>query len=196
MPVVNGDESANPSTIPVTSVTAIVDPGLVIFGGSNSAARGLLATLVVTSQPRQNEIRAISIECQYRGTTMANDDLLRHFYGGFVRLHILYHAAKENIYGIEMIRELKRHGYNMSPGTLYPILHDLRQSGYLVVEIEVVHGKRRKNYTITAKGRRLMENAKAKLRELFAEVIEDHDKLKEAKARRKPGRAISTRDTE
>jgi DNA-binding PadR family transcriptional regulator len=113
---------------------------------------------------------------------MASDELLRHFYGGFVRLHILYHAAKEKIYGIEMIRELKRHGYNMSPGTLYPILHYLEQSGYLVVEVEVVRGKRRKNYTITTKGRRLMDSAKAKLRELFAEVIEDHDKLREAKA--------------
>jgi DNA-binding PadR family transcriptional regulator len=113
---------------------------------------------------------------------MPGDELLRHFYGGFVRLHILYHAAKENIYGIEMIRELKRHGYTLSPGTLYPILHHLEQAGYLLSEIEVVRGKRRKNYRITKKGIRLMEKAKTKLRELFAEVIEDQGLMGEAKA--------------
>jgi hypothetical protein len=45
---------------------------------------------------------------------MGKDELLRHFYGGFVRLHILYHAAKEPICGVEMIEELKRHGYKLS----------------------------------------------------------------------------------
>lgn len=64
---------------------------------------------------------------------MASDELLRHFIGGFVRLHILNHAEKVAICGAEMIEELKRHGYDLSPGTLYPIVslafpisHDLR----------------------------------------------------------------------
>jgi hypothetical protein len=59
------------------------------------------------------------------------DDLLRHFFGGFVRLHILYHADKEPVCGVEMIDELKRHGYRLGPGTLYPILHHLEEAGYL-----------------------------------------------------------------
>jgi DNA-binding PadR family transcriptional regulator len=80
---------------------------------------------------------------------MGDDELIRHFFGGFVRLHILYHAAKEAICGIEMIEELHRHGYRLSPGTLYPILHHLEQAGYLTCEDAVVSGKRRKNYRIT-----------------------------------------------
>jgi len=112
------------------------------------------------------------------------DDLLKHFYGGFVRLHILYHAAKEEIYGVEMMEELRRHGYRMGPGTLYPILHDLETSGYLVSKDSIVRGKRRKNYRITRKGSKLMASAKARLRELFAEVIEHHDRLEES--RKKP----------
>lgn len=103
---------------------------------------------------------------------MAQNELLRYFYGGFVRLHILYHAANETICGVEMIEELKRHGYKMSPGTLYPILHHLEANGYLTSQDEILRGKRRKNYQITNKGRRLMHGAKAKLRELFSEVIE------------------------
>ena len=113
---------------------------------------------------------------------MKPDDLLKHFYGGFIRLHILYHAAKEPIYGVEMMEELRRHGYRMGPGTLYPILHDLQASGLLTVEAEVVRGKQRKNYRITRKGTRLMAAAKARLRELFHEVIEDHDAMKEARS--------------
>jgi len=109
------------------------------------------------------------------------DDLLKHFYGGFIRLHILYHAAKEEIFGVEMMRELRRHGYRMGPGTLYPILHDLEKSGYMTSTEAVVKGKRRKNYRITPKGARLMAAARERLRELFSEVIEHHDKLEESR---------------
>jgi len=46
-------------------------------------------------------------------------------YSGLIRLHILYHACKEPIFGAAISEELSRHGYNMSPGTLYPMLHGL-----------------------------------------------------------------------
>ena len=104
---------------------------------------------------------------------MGGDDLLKHFFGGFVRLHILHHAIIEPIYGIEMIEELGRHGYKLSPGTLYPILHGLAKSGYLTSEDEVVDGKRRKNYRATSKGEKLLRDAREKLRELFREVVEE-----------------------
>ena len=92
-----------------------------------------------------------------------------------MRLHLLYHADQEPIYGVEMIEELKRHGYNMGPGTLYPILHQLEKSGYLTSENVVVSGKRRKNYRITEAGRKVLAEARAKLRELVAEVIDRDD---------------------
>lgn len=111
---------------------------------------------------------------------MNADNLLRHFYGGFIRMHILYHAAKETIYGVEMMEELRRHGYRMGPGTMYPILHDLETRGLLTMDVEVVRGKQRKNYRITKKGSKLMAAAKVRLRELFREVIEDHDGMQEA----------------
>ena len=114
--------------------------------------------------------------------TMANDELIRHFFGGFVRLHILYHAAKEPICGVEMIEELGRHGYKLSPGTLYPILHHLEESGYVTCKESVVTGKRRKNYRITAKGKKLLGNAQGKLRELFSEVVEDRDRMREGRS--------------
>lgn len=107
---------------------------------------------------------------------MAGDDLLKHFFGGFVRLHILHHAIMEPIYGIEMIEELGRHGYKLSPGTLYPILHNLAEAGYLTSEDEVIDGKRRKNYRATKQGEKLLREARVKLRELFREVVEEEPK--------------------
>jgi PadR family transcriptional regulator PadR len=112
---------------------------------------------------------------------MKSDDLIRHFFGGFVRLHILYHAQKQSICGIEMIEELGRHGYRLSPGTLYPILHHLEEAGYVSCKGETVGGKRRKNYRITRKGQTLVVEARAKLRELFSELILDRDRMAKAK---------------
>src|ERR1039458_10522709 len=47
----------------------------------------------------------------------------RELYSGLIRLHVLHHAAEEPIFGLGMVEELARHGYRISPGTLYPLLH-------------------------------------------------------------------------
>ncbi|NGE67142.1 PadR family transcriptional regulator, partial [Escherichia coli] len=45
----------------------------------------------------------------------------RDLYAGLIRLHVLHHASHEAVYGLAMIEELSRHGYKLSPGTLYPL---------------------------------------------------------------------------
>ena len=99
--------------------------------------------------------------------------LTRMFFGGFVRMHVLYHAAREPVFGVEMMEELARHGYDVGAGTLYPILHQLEEAGYLVSHTEVVSGKQRKYYRATPEGSLALEEAKAKLRELAKEVLLD-----------------------
>jgi DNA-binding PadR family transcriptional regulator len=99
------------------------------------------------------------------------------FFGGFVRLHILYHAAREPVFGVKMMDELRRHGYDVGAGTLYPMLHQLEEAGYLSVHTEVVAGKQRKYYRATAPGAAALEEAKAKLRELVSEVLRDKPPL-------------------
>src|SRR5207253_2864655 len=106
---------------------------------------------------------------------MADDAITRHFFNGFIRLHVLYHAAKEPTYGAEIAEELIRHGYRIGPGTLYPTLHLLEQLGYLRSRMEVVKGRRRKYYGATAAGKRVLREARHKLAELVTEVIEDQD---------------------
>jgi DNA-binding PadR family transcriptional regulator len=94
-------------------------------------------------------------------------------YGGLVRLHILYHASREPVFGLGIIEELGRHGYRLSAGTLYPMLHSLEEAGYLRSASHIVVGKMRRNYRITAKGRKALAAAKVKVTELFGELFED-----------------------
>ena len=98
--------------------------------------------------------------------------MLREFFLGFVKIHILYHAAEAPVYGMELIEELARHGYDISPGTLYPTLHRLHDQGYLVCESRVVGGRRRKYYTSTEKGDAALAEARHKIAELVGEVLE------------------------
>ena len=107
--------------------------------------------------------------------------LSRLFFAGFVRLHVLYHAAQEPICGVEIVAELGRHGYRLSPGTVYPVLHELERAGYLTGSPAVVSGKQRKYYEATAKGRDALAAAKDKLRELAAEVLESHKRRRPPK---------------
>src|SRR5439155_13315894 len=93
-------------------------------------------------------------------TSMADDAISRHFFNGFIRLHILYHAAKEPIFGAEITEELIHHGYRLSQGTLYPALHLLEEQGYLSSRSQIVGGKRRKYYQATAAGRRVLRQAR------------------------------------
>jgi len=99
--------------------------------------------------------------------------IVRDVFTSFVRVHVLHHAAKEPLFGVEMIEELGRHGYTLSPGTLYPILHGLEAAGLLTSSGKVVEGKARKYYKATAKGRRVLAEVKDKIRELIGEVLED-----------------------
>lgn len=94
-------------------------------------------------------------------------------YSGLIRLHILYHAAQEPIYGLWIIEELARHGYKLSPGTVYPILHDMEKAGYLISERREVEGRYRRVYAITPGGRQVLDEGKQKVRELFAELFEE-----------------------
>jgi len=95
----------------------------------------------------------------------------RDLYSGLIRLHVLHHATEEPIFGLGMIEELNRHGYRISPGSLYPLLHGLEKKGYLRAS-EQRNGKSlRKVYKATPLGRKALDAAKSKVRELFQELI-------------------------
>jgi DNA-binding PadR family transcriptional regulator len=97
----------------------------------------------------------------------------RFLYTGLIRLHVLHHAAQEPVYGLAMIKELGRHGYRLSAGTLYPILHGLERKGYLRSTRTRSGRSVRRTYRATAAGRRALRAARAKVSELFGELLSD-----------------------
>ena len=92
---------------------------------------------------------------------------------GFVKMHILYHASLEPVYGVWLRDELANHGYELSPGTLYPMLHNLEQAGLLEQEQRVVEGRVRKYYRATGAGRQVLREARIKAIELVNEMVEN-----------------------
>ena len=92
-------------------------------------------------------------------------------YAGLMRLHILHHAAEQVVCGVWVMEELRRHGYEISPGTLYPMLHGLERKGYLQSTKERVGKTMRRLYSITAEGESALSEAKVKVRELYGEII-------------------------
>jgi PadR family transcriptional regulator PadR len=96
--------------------------------------------------------------------------LSRDLFLGFIKLHILHHVGQKPVYGLWLIDELSEHGYRLSPGTLYPILRIMVLDGLLSSEYQVVEGKRRKYYRLTTKGRRALDEGRAKARELLEEI--------------------------
>jgi DNA-binding PadR family transcriptional regulator len=98
---------------------------------------------------------------------------MREFLRGAVQLHILHHAAEREIHGAWMSRELAEHGYEISPGTLYPTLHRLESEGLLSSRATVEQGHTRRVYKITAEGRRTLRQTRKALKELAEEVLDD-----------------------
>lgn len=98
--------------------------------------------------------------------------MVRSFRRGAVRLHVLHHAAAGEITGAWMAAELANHGYQISPGTLYPALHQLEDQGLLRSRETVADGRVVRCYEATDAGRVALEDLRDALRELAREVLE------------------------
>ena len=90
----------------------------------------------------------------------------------FWKVHILHHASEEPIHGQWILTELRRHGYEISPGTLYPLLNRMERLGWLRCKSDPEGGRRaRKDYRLTKQGQKVLELIKAQIKELHREVV-------------------------
>jgi PadR family transcriptional regulator, regulatory protein PadR len=119
-----------------------------------------------------------------------DNKMLRDFFLGFIKVQLLHHASREPVYGVWFIEELARHDYHLSPGTLYPLLHNLEATGYLEREDRVVDGKVRKYYAITPLGKEALSEARTKIHELVQEIMQTEPP---ARARRNATRRKATK---
>ena len=111
---------------------------------------------------------------------MEHQDLLV----GFVRMHVLHHAAEPGgLYGQWMIEELAEHGYEISTGTLYPLLHGMERKGYLKSYRKRSGRTYRRFYRATPLGKRALAIVRQRLHELFDEVAKkERRRKKQAKS--------------
>src|SRR4051812_3939178 len=105
----------------------------------------------------------MSISKPERKTALADRDL----YSGLIRLHVLHHAVEGPVFGLGMIEELARHGYRISPGSLYPLLQGLEKKGYLKSVTQREGKSLRRVYRATPLGRKALAASRSKVRELF-----------------------------
>jgi DNA-binding PadR family transcriptional regulator len=96
----------------------------------------------------------------------------------FWKVHILHHAGEEPIHGQWIITELRRHGYEISPGTLYPLLQRLVRRGWLNVTAQGAGRRSRKDYRLTSKGKAVLKHIRAQIQELYEEVVEENENQK------------------
>jgi PadR family transcriptional regulator PadR len=106
-------------------------------------------------------------------------DLSREILLSFWKVHILHHADEGPLHGHWMLMELRHHGYDISPGTLYPLLNRMERLGWLKCIANPRRGKRaRKDYRLTTEGRRVLEKLREQITELYDEVVADARKSK------------------
>ncbi len=92
----------------------------------------------------------------------------------FWKVHILHHAAEGPIYGQWMMSELRRHGYEISPGTLYPLLQRMERHGWLKrARSEGTGPRARKNYLLTGEGRKILRLVRKQVEEMHREVVRE-----------------------
>jgi len=128
-----------------------------------------------------------SVPCPPEASLKAatGDKILRDVFLGFIRIHVLHHAAEEPIFGQEMMEELERHGYEVSPGTIYPLLHSLEAAGLLRSRQELVDGRNRKYYRTTRAGNALLARLRSQVVELVHEVVPGRDSARPKALRRR-----------
>ncbi len=112
-------------------------------------------------------ISKTDIVCR-KGVKAAKREILLSFW----KVHILHHAGEQAVHGQWILTELRRHGYDISPGTLYPLLNRMQRLGWLRCKVAPGGGRRaRKDYRLTGEGQRVLGVIREQLKELHREVV-------------------------
>ena len=98
---------------------------------------------------------------------------------GFWKAHILHHAEEGPLHGHWMLTELREHGYDISPGTLYPLLQRMERLGWLKSKADPRAGLRaRRDYRLTPAGHKVLALVREQVRELHRELVSETKKKK------------------
>jgi PadR family transcriptional regulator, regulatory protein PadR len=102
---------------------------------------------------------------------LISQQIHRDFIQGMVKIFMLHQASLGPIYGNKMSKALRVLGYQISPGSLYPLLHTLEKSGLFHSRIRVFKGRLRRYYDLTEQGHLCLSALRQDLGELVETVI-------------------------
>jgi DNA-binding PadR family transcriptional regulator len=86
-----------------------------------------------------------------------NRGAVREIVLGLWKIHILHHASEGGVVGNHLLQELRQRGYDVSPGTLYPLLHRMERNGWLRSQTDDSGPKAPRSYELTAAGREILQ---------------------------------------
>lgn len=117
---------------------------------------------------------------------ISRQTILRNAVLGFMRVHVLHHCAEQQVCGLDMTEELRRHGFRVSPGTLYPMLNAMEDAGFLRSVRVIVGGRSRRYYRATRAGEVLLDELRGRVRELVEEILETRSPRGKSRRARSP----------
>lgn len=85
---------------------------------------------------------------------------------GFLSYLILWNLSKKNMTGAELAKEIeKRKGSKPSPGTIYPVLKELKDKG-------MISSDKNKVYSLTSEGKHELKKACSSFCRIFYDMKE------------------------
>jgi DNA-binding PadR family transcriptional regulator len=97
-------------------------------------------------------------------------------YSNLIHLYVLHHACCQPTFGLQIIEEVARLGYKLSPGTMYPLLDALEKKGPLRSKEVRTGGRVRRIYRATPAGRRAYVTAGEHVKRLLDVISEAETK--------------------
>ncbi|GAB4217716.1 MAG: hypothetical protein OHK0012_23230 [Synechococcales cyanobacterium] len=113
------------------------------------------------------------------------DYLSRAYWNGTIKMSL------SKFFILSVLHDQPMHGYDIAravalvtngccaptEGTIYPVLHDYEEGGYLTFTLQVVSGRERKVYALTEKGRAAFRVAVAAWMEITDSLLACRDRV-------------------
>jgi len=97
--------------------------------------------------------------------------MMHSFWQGILKFFVLHQAAQSPVYGGRLKKQLQDWDYDISPGSLYPMLHTLEKAMLLKSRVKIFKGRARKYYDITDEGRALLAEVQEKLADVLTRML-------------------------
>ena len=97
--------------------------------------------------------------------------MMHSFWQGILKFFVLHQAAQTPVYGGKLKKQLQDWDYDISPGSLYPLLHALEKALLLKSRVKILNGRARKYYDITDQGRAVLAAVQKELAGVLAKML-------------------------